>query len=91
MERECVNSIQMSQSSPVVRILNRIVALMMEAVSSPETRINNYQSTRCNIPEDSHLQRDGPSDSIKRREFLDQPGSKAGPETEVFRGFSQFL
>jgi hypothetical protein len=29
---------------------------MMEAVSTSETPINFYQTTRCNIPEDSHLQ-----------------------------------
>jgi hypothetical protein len=34
------------------RILN---ALMMEAASTSETSVNFYQSTRRNIPEDSHL------------------------------------
>jgi hypothetical protein len=29
--------------------------LMMGAVSISETSVNIYQSTRCNIPEDSHL------------------------------------
>jgi hypothetical protein len=28
---------------------------MMEAVSTPETSVNVYQTTRCNIPEDRHL------------------------------------
>jgi hypothetical protein len=28
----------------------------VEAVSSSETSVNIYQTTRCNIPEDSHLQ-----------------------------------
>jgi hypothetical protein len=33
-----------------------IIALMMEAVSTPETSVNSNQTTRCNnIPEDSHL------------------------------------
>jgi hypothetical protein len=31
--------------------------LMMEALCSPETWVNIYQTTRCNIPEDSHLYR----------------------------------
>jgi hypothetical protein len=30
-------------------------ALMMETVSSSETLVNFYQTTWCNIPEDSHL------------------------------------
>jgi hypothetical protein len=29
---------------------------MMEAVSTPETSVNFYQTTRRNIPEDSHLE-----------------------------------
>jgi hypothetical protein len=29
---------------------------MMEAVSSSETSVNVYQTTWCNIPEDSHIQ-----------------------------------
>jgi hypothetical protein len=29
---------------------------MMEAVSTSETSVNFYQTTRCTIPEDSHLQ-----------------------------------
>jgi hypothetical protein len=32
-----------------------LIALMMEAVNSSETSFNIYQTTRCNIPEDSHL------------------------------------
>jgi hypothetical protein len=32
-----------------------LIALMMEAVSTFETSVNFYQTTRCNIPEDSHL------------------------------------
>jgi hypothetical protein len=31
------------------------VALMMEAVSISETSVNFYETTRRNIPEDSHL------------------------------------
>jgi hypothetical protein len=32
--------------------------LMMEAASTYETSVNFYQTTRCNNPEDSHLQCD---------------------------------
>jgi hypothetical protein len=32
-----------------------LIALMMEAVSTFETSINSYETTRRNIPEDSHL------------------------------------
>jgi hypothetical protein len=32
-----------------------IIALMMEAVSSSETSVSVYQTTRRKIPEDSHL------------------------------------
>jgi hypothetical protein len=32
-----------------------LIALMMEAVSTSETTVNFYQTTRRNIPEDSHL------------------------------------
>jgi hypothetical protein len=32
-----------------------LITLTMEAVSTFETSSNSYQSTRCNIPEDSHL------------------------------------
>jgi hypothetical protein len=28
---------------------------MMEAITSYETSVNIYQTTQCNIPEDSHL------------------------------------
>jgi hypothetical protein len=31
------------------------IALMMEAVNTSETSVNFYQTTRRNIPEDSHL------------------------------------
>jgi hypothetical protein len=34
----------------------RVFALMMEEVSTSETPVNLYQTTRRNIPEDSHLQ-----------------------------------
>jgi hypothetical protein len=45
-------------------IIRTIVALMMKAVSTSETTVNLYQTTRRNIPEDSrHLH-------IRRRENL---------------------
>jgi hypothetical protein len=31
------------------------IALMMEAVSTSETSVNFYQTTRRNIPDDSHV------------------------------------
>jgi hypothetical protein len=34
----------------------RAIALMMEAAITSETSVNFYQTTRRNIPEDSHLQ-----------------------------------
>jgi hypothetical protein len=34
----------------------RLIALMMEAVQTPETSVNSYQSTWRYNPEDSHLQ-----------------------------------
>jgi hypothetical protein len=40
-----------------------IIALMVEAVTPSETSVNFYQTTRRNIPEDSHLH-------IRRRENL---------------------
>jgi hypothetical protein len=33
-----------------------LIALMMEAASISESSVNFYQTTRRNIPEDSHLQ-----------------------------------
>jgi hypothetical protein len=33
----------------------RVITLMMEAASTSETSVNFYQTTRRNIPEDSHL------------------------------------
>jgi hypothetical protein len=40
-----------------------LIALMMEAVSTYETSVNLYHTTRRNIPENSHLH-------IRRRENL---------------------
>jgi hypothetical protein len=33
----------------------KIIALMMEAASTPETSVNFYQTTQRNNPEDSHF------------------------------------
>jgi hypothetical protein len=35
---------------------DQLIALMIEAASTSETSVNFYQTTRCNNPEDSHLQ-----------------------------------
>jgi hypothetical protein len=37
------------------RFKGTVIALMMEAVSSSEALVRMYQTTWCNIPEDSHL------------------------------------
>jgi hypothetical protein len=34
---------------------HKIIALMMETVNTSETSVNFYETTRCNIAEDSHL------------------------------------
>jgi hypothetical protein len=39
----------------VVSIIRAMIALKMEAASTSETSVNFYQTTRRNIPEDSHL------------------------------------
>jgi hypothetical protein len=36
-------------------IAHAIITLMMEAVGTPETSVNFCETTRRNIPEDSHL------------------------------------
>jgi hypothetical protein len=38
-----------------VCIIRVITALMMEAASTSETFVNLYQTTWCNIPEESHF------------------------------------
>jgi hypothetical protein len=40
----------------MIREFMTAIALMMEAVSTSETSFSSYQTTRRNIPEDSHLQ-----------------------------------
>lgn len=56
-------------------IFTVIIALMMQAVGTPETSVNIYQITRCNMPEDSHLHN-------LRREIL---------KSHVFNFISRFL
>jgi hypothetical protein len=45
------------------------IAVMMEAVSTSETSVNFYQTTRRNIPEDSHLRKSGRLDFNDRYSF----------------------
>jgi hypothetical protein len=48
-----------------------IITLIMEAVSSSETAVDIYQTTLCDIPEDTHLhthRRENPSDLTYRKE-----------------------
>jgi hypothetical protein len=62
-------------------MMDVIIALMMVAVSTSETSVNFYETTRRNVQEDSHLythRRENLKShgnkflgSIKRREFLD--------------------
>jgi hypothetical protein len=35
--------------------MTKLTALVMEAASTSETSVNSYQTTRRNIPDDSHL------------------------------------
>jgi hypothetical protein len=42
---------------PNLEILHHHSALIMEAVSTSEMSVNFYQTTRCNVPEDSLLQK----------------------------------
>jgi hypothetical protein len=47
-----------------------LIILMMEAVSSSKKSVNIYQTSRCNIPKDSHLPFDlyvriGPQSDLK--------------------------
>jgi hypothetical protein len=51
-----------------------IIALMMEAASTSETSVNFYQTTWCNILEDSHLQG---SLALERCKFEFTPSSMA--------------
>jgi hypothetical protein len=43
--------------APCIRaVTDRLRKLMMDAVSSPETSFNIYQTTLCSILEDKHLE-----------------------------------
>jgi hypothetical protein len=44
----------------------------MEAVSTSETSVNFYQTTRRYNPEDSHLHGNEPSGSMNDKKFLNQ-------------------
>jgi hypothetical protein len=43
----------------LVKVYRRFIDLIMEAENTSETSVNFYQTTRRNIPEDSHLQYTG--------------------------------
>jgi hypothetical protein len=47
----------------------REIILMMEAVSSSEMLVGVYQTTQCNVPEDSHVK------GLKSLTFLTVQGS----------------
>jgi hypothetical protein len=51
----CVVSRKFIDVSEVLTVLHQLIPLMMEAVSTSETSVNLYETTRRNIPEDSHL------------------------------------
>jgi hypothetical protein len=49
----------LQKSTDVSEVLSEaMIALMMEAVSISETSVNCYQTTRRNIQEESHVQRE---------------------------------
>jgi hypothetical protein len=45
----------MYRLSEVLTAMFAVPALIMDAISTAETSVNFYKTTRCNIPEDSHL------------------------------------
>jgi hypothetical protein len=49
----------------------RTITLMIKAVSTSETSVNFYQTTRCNNPEDKHFQ------LIQRSELNEEPNTDA--------------
>jgi hypothetical protein len=59
-----------------VEIAQRFRAMMMEAVGTSETSVNFYQTTRRNIPEDSHLH-------TRRRENLKSHLVQTKPQHEL--------
>jgi hypothetical protein len=60
-----------------------IIALMMEAASISETSVSFYQTTRCNIPKDSHLHN-------RRRENLKSHKESSVPQ-HILIGKSEFI
>jgi hypothetical protein len=54
----------------LLSIIRAMSTLMMEAVSTSETSVNFYDTTRRNIPEDSHLQKQiSPSEVLAYQDF----------------------
>jgi hypothetical protein len=49
---EILTNVSEELTASIIRVMS---LLMMEAVSSSETSVNIYQTTQCNISEDSHL------------------------------------
>jgi hypothetical protein len=45
-----------------------LITVMIEAARTCETSVNFYQTTRCNIPQDSHLQSQG--NFLRRQQYL---------------------
>jgi hypothetical protein len=56
-----------------------ISALMMEAVSTSEMSVNFYQTTRRNIPEDSHLHARRRENQKSQLFYLRMKGIEAKP------------
>jgi hypothetical protein len=53
--RYCVVNNDRCSEERIASIIRTMIALLMEAVGSSETSVNIYQTTRYNIPGDSHL------------------------------------
>jgi hypothetical protein len=58
-----ITDVSEALAASIIRVMSSRIALMMEAASTPITSVSFYQTTRRNIPEDSHLH-------IRRRENL---------------------
>jgi hypothetical protein len=54
---------------PEVFTVSIIIDLMMESVSTSETSVNFYQTTRRNIPKDSHL-KTRPHENLKSQKTI---------------------
>jgi hypothetical protein len=69
-------------------MLRKVEDLTMETVSSSETWVNIYQTTRRSIPDDCHLhsrRRENPKDTSKF------PGFNLFPQTYFFYLFAVFF